>query len=108
VIVVVVSAAGFGILNVKPYWNHFGGETMPTITLKNIPEELYERIKKRAKEHRRSINSEVIVNLERGFLKRVRISEEILADVDRLREKTVDMSPLTDEEIRKAKDWGRP
>ena len=81
---------------------------MPTITLKNIPEELYERIKKRAKEHRRSINSEVIVNLERGFLKRVRISEEILADVDRLREKTVDMSPLTDEEIRKAKDWGRP
>ncbi len=81
---------------------------MPTITLKNIPEELYERIKKRAKEHRRSINSEVIVNLERGFLKRVRTPEEILADVDRLREKTVDMLLLTDEEIRKARGWGRP
>jgi len=81
---------------------------MPTITLKNIPENLYERIKKRAKEHRRSINSEVIVNLERGFLKRVRTPEEILADVDGLREKTRDMLPLTDEEIRQARDGGRP
>jgi plasmid stability protein len=81
---------------------------MPTITLKNIPEELYERIRRRAKEHRRSINSEVIVNLERGFLKRVRTPEEILADVDVLREKTRDMPPLTDEEIRQARDGGRP
>lgn len=81
---------------------------MPTITLKNIPEELYERIKKRAKEQRRSINSEVIMSLEGVFLKRVRTQEEILADVDRLREKTRDMPPLTDEEIRQARDWGRP
>lgn len=81
---------------------------MPTITLKNIPEELYERIKKRAKEQRRSINGEVIMSLEGVFLKRVRTQEEILADVDRLREKTRDMPPLTDEEIRQARDWGRP
>jgi plasmid stability protein len=38
---------------------------MPTtLTLKNIPDEVYERLKRSAKLHRRSLNSEVIVCLE--------------------------------------------
>ena len=38
---------------------------MPTtLTLKNVPDELYERLKWLAERHRRSINSEVIVSLE--------------------------------------------
>lgn len=38
---------------------------MPTsLTLKNIPEELYERLKVAAEAHRRSLNSEAIVCLE--------------------------------------------
>jgi plasmid stability protein len=40
---------------------------MTTITIKGIPHELYERIKQSAAEHRRSINSEVIVCLERSL-----------------------------------------
>lgn len=38
---------------------------MPTtLTLKNIPDEVYERLKVAAKMHRRSLNSEAIVCLE--------------------------------------------
>ena len=35
-----------------------------SITLKNVPDELYARLKATAKAHRRSINQEVIVCLE--------------------------------------------
>ncbi len=38
---------------------------MPTtLTLKNIPDEVYERLKAAAEAHRRSLNSEAIVCLE--------------------------------------------
>jgi antitoxin FitA len=38
---------------------------MPTnLTLKNIPDEVYERLKASAESHRRSLNSEIIVCLE--------------------------------------------
>lgn len=38
---------------------------MPTtLTLKNIPDEVYERLKAAAETHRRSLNSEAIVCLE--------------------------------------------
>jgi antitoxin FitA len=38
---------------------------MPTtLTLKNIPDEIYERLKASAEVHRRSLNSEAIVCLE--------------------------------------------
>ena len=38
---------------------------MRTITLKGIPEELYDRLEQNAVAHRRSINSEILVCLER-------------------------------------------
>lgn len=42
---------------------------MPTtLTLKNIPDEVYERLKASAGAHRRSINSEVLVCLEAQLL----------------------------------------
>ena len=38
---------------------------MPTtLTLKNVPDEVYERLKASAERHRRSLNSEAIVCLE--------------------------------------------
>lgn len=38
---------------------------MPTtLTLKNIPDEVYERLKQAAESHRRSLNSEILVCLE--------------------------------------------
>ena len=42
---------------------------MPTtLTLKNIPDEVYERLKASAETHRRSLNSEAIVCLESVLL----------------------------------------
>jgi plasmid stability protein len=45
-----------------------------TITLKNVPDELYERLKAAAKAHHRSINSEAILCLESALAPRKRMS----------------------------------
>lgn len=37
---------------------------MPTLTLKGIPDEVYERLKDSASANRRSLNSEIIARLE--------------------------------------------
>lgn len=44
------------------------GFVMPTITLKNIPDQIYESLKQSAEAHHRSINSEAISCLERVLL----------------------------------------
>jgi plasmid stability protein len=38
---------------------------MPNFTLKQIPDEVYLKLKKRAEAHRRSMNNEIIVCLEK-------------------------------------------
>lgn len=52
---------------------------MPTtLTLKNIPDEVYERLKTSAESHRRSLNSEAIVCLESVLLpERVSVAERL-------------------------------
>jgi plasmid stability protein len=52
---------------------------MPTtLTLKNIPDEVYERLKASAETHRRSLNSEAIFCLESVLLPgRVAVSERL-------------------------------
>jgi plasmid stability protein len=52
---------------------------MPTtLTLKNIPDEVYERLKASAQTHRRSLNSEAIVCLESVLLPgRVAVGERL-------------------------------
>lgn len=37
---------------------------MPSITIKNIPDDVYDRIKQRASDNRRSINNEIIECLD--------------------------------------------
>lgn len=39
---------------------------MPALTIKGMPDPLYRRLKKRAAEHRRSLNSEILFCLERA------------------------------------------
>jgi len=51
---------------------------MPTITVKNIPDELYERLKQLAKANRRSINSEIIVCIERSVRSQSLDADEML------------------------------
>lgn len=52
---------------------------MPTtLTLKNIPDEVYERLKESAQTHRRSLNSEAIVCLESVLLPgRIGVAERL-------------------------------
>jgi plasmid stability protein len=52
---------------------------MPTtLTLKNIPDELYKRLKASAEAHRRSLNNEVIVCLETVLrLKKISVEERL-------------------------------
>ncbi len=61
---------------------------MPTtLTLKNVPDDVYDRLKWSAETHRRSINSEAIVCLE-AVLVPARVSpNERLARARALREK---------------------
>lgn len=40
---------------------------MSTLTIKDVPDELHERLKERAKRHRRSMNSEAIRILEQAL-----------------------------------------
>lgn len=80
---------------------------MATLNIKNVPDELYARLKGRASTHRRSINSEAIVCLEESLCPRRVESSEILARVDRLRDE-IKLPPLTDEFLDQAINWGRP
>ena len=43
---------------------------MATLTIKNLPNQLYERLRAQAKRHRRSINSEAIVCLKQVLVSR--------------------------------------
>jgi plasmid stability protein len=80
---------------------------MPTLTIKNLPPELYARLKQSAERNRRSLNREIIVCLEKALLERPREPEEILKKVAALRGQ-LHVSPLTEDILRQAKNEGRP
>ena len=81
---------------------------MPTtLTLKNIPDAVYERLKSSAELHRRSLNSEVIVCLESVLLPgRVSVAER-LAEARAIRALFAGQKFLPGE-IDAAKRAGRP
>lgn len=91
----------------EPKWFHNGGDIMPSITVKGVPDALYTQLKQRAKKNRRSLNSEIIVCLEEAANRTEFDPEAWLKEVERLRNE-VKVTPLTDEEIHEAKNWGRP
>lgn len=57
-----------------------------TLTLKNVPEALYEKLKASAAAHRRSLNREAIVCLESALAPGRMDAEERLARIRALRE----------------------
>lgn len=81
---------------------------MATITLKNVPETLYERLKYFAKLRRRSLNSEIIYNLEKSVGMVEEDPEELLNQIKAFRERIGKKGQLTAEEIEKAINEGRP
>lgn len=79
---------------------------MPSLTLKNIPEKLYEKLKRRASDNRRSMNSEILRCLERQLVGGRVDPDKFLAELDRLHG-DLDLPVMTDEDLRKAKNEGR-
>jgi len=79
---------------------------MATVTVKNIPDELYKRLKAVAEINRRSINSEIIVCIENAVTSRRVNPEEVLENARRLRQLT-EGHRISDEEFNQAKAEGR-
>jgi len=79
---------------------------MATVTVKNIPDELYARLKSVAEINRRSINSEIIVCIENAVTSRRVNPEEVLENARRLRQLT-EGHRISDEEFNQAKAEGR-
>ena len=80
---------------------------MPALTIKNIPDDLYHELKLVTEQHRRSINSEVIVCLKRS-LQTVRINPEIRLKDIRLLRTRIRSAVAAAENINCAIDEGRP
>jgi hypothetical protein len=80
---------------------------MVTITVKNIPDEIYERLKLTAKANRRSINSQIITIIEEAVRSKKIDHEILLLQARQLREATAGYA-ITDEEFNQMKDAGRP
>ncbi|MDQ3220140.1 MAG: Arc family DNA-binding protein [Acidobacteriota bacterium] len=77
---------------------------MATLTIKNLPDEIYAALSKTAKQNRRSINSEAIVQLERSVSIPKKDPEELLAEIKRSREELSRKGVyLTDEILEQAK-----
>ena len=78
---------------------------MTTLTLKNIPDDVHERLRERAVRHHRSLNSEVIACL-RAVLMSERVDPDaLLAVARRLREGIG--GRLTDKVLAELKSAGR-
>lgn len=57
---------------------------MPTITIKGVPSELHDRLKKRAERHHRSMNNELITILERTLTASPMSAEEAISRAEAL------------------------
>ena len=80
---------------------------MPAITIKNIPNELYEQIRKSASLNYRSINGEILYRLHLSLGHKPIDSEQLLQRIAKLQKK-INLPKLTDELLTKAKTEGRP
>ena len=79
---------------------------MATITVKNIPPEIYEKLKLSAQQSRRSINSEIIACIERAVRSQPVNPDLLLANAQKLRAKTASYK-ISDSEFNRLKSEGR-
>ena len=80
---------------------------MPTsITIRDIPDDIYEKLKRQAELHHRSINSEVIVYLKKIVQSHRRDPNKIITRAKKLKEKA--KGSLSIDQIQEAIDQGRP
>ena len=90
----------------KPNSNHLGDQMATNFTLKNIPEDLYKKVRERAERNHRSINGEIISILNAATMSRPFDLDEILLRAWEFRGRTKGF--LTEEFLRQAKREGLP
>jgi plasmid stability protein len=78
---------------------------MATMTIKNIPDDVYEQLKASAKANHRSINSEVILAIKMAVMQR---PIDVQANLERARQiRELTSYYITDEELTRFKNEGR-
>ena len=80
---------------------------MPALTIKNIPDTIYQQLKTAAELHRRSIDSEVLIYLERSLMATKTSPTERLSRIEQLRA-SIKSNSITPEDIEQAINSGRP
>lgn len=80
---------------------------MGTLTLKNVPDALIERIKRQAERHRRSLNREAIQILDHGAGAGAPMTVEMRLERIRAMRSRYNLPALTDEFLDAARDEGR-
>ena len=79
---------------------------MPTLTIKGLPDALYRRLKQQAEAHRRSLNGEIIVCLERALGASQPDARTWLEQAQRFRSR-IGVPPLSERKLRAARLAGR-
>lgn len=80
---------------------------MPALTIKALPDDLYQRLKAAAEESRRSLNSQAIICLEKGLADQRQDPREVVAGLRRWHRKLGTRLGITDAFLRKARTEGR-
>lgn len=73
-------------------------KNLVNITVKNIPEDLYEKLRRSAKINRRSINQEIIVCIEKSVQGKADTPEKLLEKARKLRKKTAGY-PISNDQL---------
>lgn len=80
---------------------------MPALTIQNIPDSLYEQLKAAAEMHRRSINSEVLVCLDKALMANITNTDDGLQRIER-RRSGIKSNNISIADIDQAIENGRP
>jgi plasmid stability protein len=60
---------------------------MPALTVRDIPDHLYERLRERAERRRRSMSAEIVTMLEESFLPRRVDAEKLIAEAQEIHDR---------------------
>ncbi len=78
---------------------------MATITVKNIPDDIYEKLKAKANTNRRSINSEIINCIEKNVTSTRIDPEKFIAQIEQIPQS--DAPKLNNDMLQQFKESGR-
>ena len=80
---------------------------MPNLALRGIPEQLHRELKSAAIRNHRSLNGEILARLDASFRSEPLDSEALLERI-RARRRTFEHLDLSEENLRRLRDTGRP